>query len=533
MAKGKAKAKKKAADPAQSLVELNKKALTELDTGEFDVARDSLLEAVRVAEGGALQQDKMTARTYVHLGAVTFLGFKDRRGALKYFGKAKEIRPDIQLTPSLETPALIELFAKAAPGDTGEEVAKPAAKPKAAPKPVSTLPLATPAPLPASPASAPTPPKEIDIPAVLPSDLYCPLVEEGIENHEVQIRCAANPSLKADRILLYYRASGAPTYGVAAMQTGDRGWQVASIPEDQVKGESLQYYCEARDISDNIVATSGQEDMPNPIMVKPDTAGPVVARMGDGKGDGEDPIDGIKKDQENAERERYIHRRRKGAFWIGMGGGTGYGHHLASRYEWRNDAEPVKAGNRMVGTFTLYPELGYMIGDHFGLAAQVRYEYISITGSGDVTRGRPANGAFSVIGRFLYYLDLGVGNAQIQFSADFGGGDGYRFAYPPTNPRRDDITWDPSKPTILTDTTRSGPLVYGGGTGFIYHFNQHIALNAEFRILAAGRHFGLIGEVFGNLQVAIGGKAPDSGRGDAPPKESHGAEEDDSGDEEE
>jgi hypothetical protein len=174
-----------------------------------------------------------------------------------------------------------------------------------------------------------------------------------------------------------------------------------------------------------------------------------------------------------------------------------------------------------------------MIGDHFGLAAQVRYEYISITGSGDSTPGRPANGALSVIGRLLYYLDLGVGNAQIQFSADFGGGDGYRFAYPPTNPRRDDYTWDPSKPTILTDTTRSGPLVYGGGTGFIYHFNQHFALNAELRMLAAGPHFGLIGEFFGSLQFAIGGKAPEVSRADAPPKEPHSSEEEDESGEEE
>lgn len=544
-AMAKAKAKKKAAnDPAKGLVDLNKKALTDLDAGEFDAARDTLLEAVKVAEDGNLQQDKMTARTYVHLGAVTFLGFKDRKGAVRYFGKAKEIRPDIQLTPSLETPALAELFAKAQPGDTGEEAPKPASKPKAAPKPTTPLPLAAPTPLAPTPAPA-APPREINVPAILPSDLYCPAVEEGIEGHEVEIRCAAKPSIKADRILLYYRASGAPTYAVAAMQTGERGWQVANIPDDQVKGESMQYYCEARDINDNIVATSGQEDIPNPIMIKPDTAAPVVAVPGDNKGDGEDPLDKYKRGLIDAEKERYIHRRRKGAFWMAAGVGTGYGYHRASVYEWRRDADPVKAGTRMAGTITAYPEVGYMIADHFGLAVQGRFEYLSISGSGDPTQGRPASGAFSVLARALYYLDLGVGNAQLQFSADFGGGEGYRFAYPPTNPNGT-ITWIPEtrqtgcgletqaaegctrKPTLRTDTTRSGPIVYGAGVGFIYHFSRHIAANIELRGLGAGPHFGFIGEGYATLQVAFGGSAPDTSRGDAPPKGSH--DEEDEGD---
>jgi hypothetical protein len=116
---------------------------------------------------------------------------------------------------------------------------------------------------------------------------------------------------------------------------------------------------------------------------------------------------------------------------------------------------------------------------------------------------------------------------QIQFSADFGGGDGYRFAFPPTNPDHskripNPDTTSPDKtilaPTLLTDTVRSGPLVYGAGVGFIYHLNSHIAGNIEARFLAAGPHLGLLGELYASLQFAIGGKAPAEG-GDAPPME--------------
>ncbi len=132
-------------------------------------------------------------------------------------------------------------------------------------------------------------------------------------------------------------------------------------------------------------------------------------------------------------------------------------------------------------------------------------------------------------------MDLGTGNAQIQFSADFGGGDGYRFPFPPTNPGGKVKEIDPTtgrcvlypgsttdcvpKPTLVTDTVRSGPLVYGAGAGFIYHFNSHLAANVEMRVLGAGPHLGLLVEGYATVQVALGGKAPDQAAETSLPEE--------------
>jgi hypothetical protein len=195
------------------------------------------------------------------------------------------------------------------------------------------------------------------------------------------------------------------------------------------------------------------------------------------------------------------------------------------------DCPTYRHGLRWAGTLTGYLELGYLITDHIGVAAQGRYEWISSEGSGDDRGGSPHTSALLGIARGLYYLDLGTGNAQIQFSADFGGGDGYRFPFPPTNlnhaqpqPKRDpegsvdgSVVTDPvtkapilePKPTLVTDSVRSGPIVYGAGVGFIYHFNSHFAANAEVRILAAGPHFGLLAEGYLTLQVALFGKSPE------------------------
>jgi hypothetical protein len=527
----------------KKIIDLNKKALVQIDAKKFDAARDGLLQAETVAQQANLLTHKMLARTYVHLGAVYFLGYKDSKSAVKYFGLAKNIRADILLTPSLATADLTAVFDNAA-ANKGEADDPWGAAAKSGPRAPARAPAPAPAPVSAPPAPAAPPVSRgiPELPAVLPSDLYCPAVEEAPEGREIVLRCAVNPKLKAERVLLYFRSSGAPTYTAAAMQISPKGWLEASIPEEAATGESMQYYCEARDADDNVVATSGQEDIPNPIILTPAAPGetPAARRVVvGGKGDGDDPLKRIKDEQKSEIRELDLHRRRKGAFWLAPGVGTGVGYHLNSALEWRKGADVpfYKAGFRLAGTLTGYLELGYLITDHIGVAAQGRYEWISSEGSGDQSGGSPATRAVSVLGRGLYYLDLGTGNAQIQLSADLGGGDGYRFPFPPTNPThkqvepkvnpdgsvaKDPVTGNTiyiPKPTLVTDTVRSGPFVYGASVGFIYHFNSHIAANFELRVLAAGPHFGLLAEGYATVQVALGGKAPDQAAETSLPEE--------------
>jgi hypothetical protein len=512
------------------LIDLNKDALTAIDQKQFDAARDRLLQAVSVAKQANLLTHKMLARTYVHLGAVYLVGFEDRKNACRYFGMAKTIRADIKLTPSLASANLTALFDKIL--SDGKDPDPSADKLPSGRRPSPHLNTAAAVDTGTSvPAGPPTVAAGVvpDLPAVLTSDLYCPVVEEATAGREIALYCAVKPGLKAERVLLYYRAPGAPSYTAAAMQSSTKGWLSASIPAEAATGESLQYYCEAQDIGDNMVATSGKAEEPNAMILKPDTGGAAVAQV-QSQDKGEDPLERIKKQLINDDLERGIHRRRKGAFWFGLGAGTGYGYHLGSRLEWRRDADPVKRGWGMAGLVTGYPEIGYLLADHFGVAVQGRIEYLPTSGYGDVTSGRPAKGAYAVLARGLYYLDLGAGNAQLQFSLDAGGGDGYRFAFPPTNPdhskkvlRADgkcetDGTGECLlKPTLLTDTIRSGPFLYGASVGFIYHFNRHIAANIEARFLGAGPHLGLLGEGYASLQFAIGGERPTFG--DEPPRE--------------
>ena len=86
------------------MVQMNKKALEDYDTLEWDAAKKTLLDALMAGKKAGLDNHPVMARTYVHLGAVYLTGFKDRQKALSSFQRALEIDPGIQLSKGISTP---------------------------------------------------------------------------------------------------------------------------------------------------------------------------------------------------------------------------------------------------------------------------------------------------------------------------------------------------------------------------------------------------------------------------------------------
>src|SRR3954451_7374028 len=111
----------------QRMIELNRKALTSYQAKDFEGAKQALLEAVVAGKEAGLANDRMIARTYVHLGAVYVDCLQDLARGVRYLVNAIKIRPDINITPSLVTPTLTDAFAEAK-----REAANPAAPPEAA-----------------------------------------------------------------------------------------------------------------------------------------------------------------------------------------------------------------------------------------------------------------------------------------------------------------------------------------------------------------------------------------------------------------
>ena len=76
------------------LVQMNKKALDDYDTLDWDAAKRILLDALVAGKKAGLDNHPVMGRTYIHLGAVYITGFKDRQKGLQSFQRALEIDPD-------------------------------------------------------------------------------------------------------------------------------------------------------------------------------------------------------------------------------------------------------------------------------------------------------------------------------------------------------------------------------------------------------------------------------------------------------
>src|SRR6478735_9277083 len=94
------------------LVQLNKKGMDDLDTAEFESARKAFFAAEEMGRKAGLGDHPVMARTYVHLGALALLGYKDKQKASEYFVRAFAMQPDIELDKSLRLGAVGALFTK-------------------------------------------------------------------------------------------------------------------------------------------------------------------------------------------------------------------------------------------------------------------------------------------------------------------------------------------------------------------------------------------------------------------------------------
>ena len=92
---------------------MNKKALDDYDTLDWDAAKRILLDALVAGKKAGLDNHPVMGRTYIHLGAVYITGFKDRQKGLQSFARALEIDPTIQLSKGIETAEVTAAFAEA------------------------------------------------------------------------------------------------------------------------------------------------------------------------------------------------------------------------------------------------------------------------------------------------------------------------------------------------------------------------------------------------------------------------------------
>jgi hypothetical protein len=494
------------------LVQMNKKALDDYDTLDWDAAKRILLDALVAGKKAGLDNHPVMGRTYIHLGAVYITGLKDRQKGLQSFQRALEIDPTIQLSKGIETAEVTATFAEAqrnarsggsASGGGGDDNAPPVKKKRRGPVMEGD----------ASSDDHPKPKKhrpsgdeEPDLPAHVGA-LDCPEPDEAIIDKPLTVRCVVAPNLPVASVYLMYRAPDKEDYNEVLMTKSPKGWLQAKIPKKAVTGKSIQFYFEGRNAAGKPVVANGGADSPNIVLVVEEEPKGEVSGAGTGEED-ENPLEDNEGNQRprihlghvDKEREGLDTRFGKRKWWIGIGIGTGYGYAKGNGFEAVNKSLPQDQFHSLQSQFVpglawagigqLEPEIGYAFNPGMALSVVGRLQYTAPAAKyADFTY----KGAIGVMAKLLFYTKqsqlrffigplLGGGNFRFLGYPDAGSNNGY---------------------SDFKDTIVAGPLLAGAAGGLYYELAKPVSFVVEINEIAGLPTFGLVTDVNVALQFNI------------------------------
>jgi hypothetical protein len=482
------------------LVQMNKRALEDYDTLEWDAAKRTLLDALMAGKRAGLENHPVMARTYVHLAAVYITGFKSRDKAMQSFARALEIDPNIALSKGISTSDVVDAFSEAqrkargaAGGASSDASPPPSSKRRRGPV-MEEDGDGGPAPKAkkARKSDDDEESSEPDLPVRI-NALDCPTPDEAILDKPATLRCALSPKIPASKVFMMYRAPGTEEYNEVEMTKTPKGWFQAKIPKKAVVGKSIQFYFEGRTEAGKAVVRNGGDREPNiMLIVEEEQAGKTAGSAGEEED--ENPLDV----DEGPRKRRVILGRRdtategldlrfgKRRFWIGLGFGSGFGYakgegleavNLSTDPEFNSLKEVFVPGGAWAGMANVVPEIGYHLSPDFAVSIAGRLQYIHQPAQ---YSRYTAHGAISVLAKFFAFTK----QSQVRFfgTAMAGGGEGFRFLVVPA----------PDTLPNFKDTVRGGPIVGGLGGGVYYETSKTVSIVVEVDVLAG---FPLIGAV--------------------------------------
>jgi hypothetical protein len=485
------------------LVQMNKKALDDYDTLDWDTAKRILLDALVAGKKAGLDNHPVMGRTYIHLGAVYITGFKDRQKGMQSFARALEIDPTIQLSKGIETAEVTAAFAEAqrnarggggssAGGGGGDDDNAPPPPKKKRRGPIMEGDAA-------SSDDHPKPKKhhgdeEPDLPAHIGA-LDCPEPDEAIIDKPLTVRCALAPNLPVASVYLMYRAPDKEDYKKA------------------VSGKSVQFYFEGRNAAGKPVVANGGSDSPNIVLVvEEESKGEVSAAPND---EDENPLEDNEGNQRprlhlghvDKEREGLDTRYGKRKWWIGIGLGSGYGYAKGNGFEAVNKSTEMTCptpgcvpfrslqaafvpGLAWAGLGQLEPEFGYAFSPGMALSVAGRLQY---TGIPSKYSEFAARGAIGVLAKLLLYTK----QSQLRiYGGPLAGAGNFRFIGYPDAGEKNGFS-------DFKDTIEAGPLLVGAAAGIYYEAAKSTSLVLEVNEILGLPTFGAVTDVNVALQFNI------------------------------
>ncbi|MEP6862380.1 MAG: hypothetical protein ABJE66_17275 [Deltaproteobacteria bacterium] len=431
------------ADPKGDVTAKIKAAMEAYDSFDYDGAKKQLTAAIATAKKSKLDKDPVLAKAYLDLGIVAF-AVPDEGAAKAAFVDACKIEPKIQIDVAYKSPELAKLL-EIARGEAGSGGG------------AGNAPITDGGP-------------SLDLGGGGGAD--CGSVK-GLEHTLIDTAKAGAPQpieamlgsdVKASKVSVMYRKEGSTDFTeVKLTKQGDCKY-VGAIPASAMKGSLVHYYVAAYNEGAKPVASKGSSGSPNIIEISG-----VAAKGG---GDDEDPIGGGKKpsgggagggSSEDLSSGVTVTPKGPQKVYLAAIAGSGLGY-LTGTTEGMNTVKNAGLGRSLV---VLVAELGYYVNPQLSIGAAFRMG-LPI----DANVDGHATGAPGGLVRVRYALSPTGEGLRVMGQV----GAGYL---------RNTLKLDATMTTGGdTDIVAQGPLLLGGGVGYMKRLGNTVAFVADFDVLA-------------------------------------------------
>jgi hypothetical protein len=467
------------------MIDLNRRAYADIQEQHYRAAKYRLSEALVISETAGLENDEMTARTYVHMAAVYLTGLRDREEAIQQFMLALRINPNITITPGLESPALKSAYLQAR-----QQMGLP-------PDPDTTAPISPQVPPvpafnegtahleksrkpPANDANETTWSQEPDLPARIPAPLYCHLPFDTPPRQDVVVRCLTQQQHRKSSASFHYRPQGSDgEYVGMPMERSPKGWLTIVVPGRAVQGKSLSYYVKAEVPGSAKALYLGHPEAPNELIIRNPTNPDGIEDASD------DPETAAAATNSPPSSGGGIPRpsrlRAPGSIWFALGSGTGAAYHGREPVDSNAKAPTgtpvtVQPGFSPTTLFQIEPEIGYQLSRRFSISVLGRYQYAPNgyqSSSGENAIPTAAYAGF-LRGQFAF---LSRGGFQTYASGGVGFGTSFLAIV---------SKHCGTEPCSLnhSDTLHGGPVGLTAGLGAIYHFRPSFGVFLDVKEIA-------------------------------------------------
>jgi len=428
------------ADPKGDVTAKIKTAMEAYDSFDYDGAKKQLTAAIATAKKSKLDKDPVLAKAYLDLGIVAF-AVPDEAAAKAAFVDACKIEPKIQIEVAYKSPELAKLLeiARSEAGSGGG---------------AGNAPITDTGP-------------SLDLGG---GGADCGSVK-GLEHTIIDTAKAGAPQpievmlgadVKASKVSVMYRKEGSTDFTEVKLNKQGDCKYVGAIPASAMKGSLVHYYVAAFNDGAKPVASKGSSGSPNIIEISG-----VAAKGG---GDDEDPIGGKKPSgggggggSEDISSGVTVTPKGPQKVYIAAIAGSGLGY-LTGTTEGMNTVKNAGLGRSLV---VLVAELGYFVNPQLSIGAAFRMG-LPI----DANVDGHATGAPGGLLRIRYAVSPSGEGLRVMGQV----GAGYL---------RNTLKLDSTMTTGGdTDIVAQGPLLVGGGVGYMKRLGNTVAFVADLDVLA-------------------------------------------------